>query len=560
MKSRRALFITFLLLSMIYDCVAQSVIRGPYLQLGTPNSMIVRWRTDTPTDSRIWYGSSPTSLTSMLTVAGSRTEHEINVTSLTPDTKYYYAVGDNSGTLSYDNLGFFPSQLAGEDNQHYFTTSPPHGTNKATSIWVLGDAGTNDANQRAVREGFYSHNGGPHSDLILTLGDNAYEDGTDAEYQLAWFEDMYEQSLINSVLWNCPGNHDINSANSLLETGPYYDIFNLPRNGEAGGVPSGTEAYYSFDYANIHFISINTEDIDQSPGSPMLTWLQNDISSTTQEWIIAFTHHQAYYSTAEVRANIVPILEAGGVDLVLYGHKHLYRRSYLMDGHYGPEGSFDPVTMALDIGDGRIDGNGGYMKPPGVVANSGTVHLISGSAGKVSPLDAGYPFFIYEYGQPDAGSVNISISGTQMDVQFINYQGNVLDYFTILKGQGIAPSVSVTNPADGTSYPNVQPITVDADASDPDGQVTQVEFFANGNSIGVDMTEPYSISWTPATEGVYEIYARATDSDNNTVQSPSIMIQVGIFSRCSVVSVGSDDGEETISSGSMSLGSADLEF
>ena len=64
-------------------------------------------------------------------------------------------------------------------------------------------------------------------------------------------------------------------------------MFTLPQNGEAGGVPSGTENYYSFDYANIHFVCLDSSSSDRDVGSPMLTWLESDLSSTTQEWIIA---------------------------------------------------------------------------------------------------------------------------------------------------------------------------------------------------------------------------------------------------------------------------------
>ena len=33
------------------------VTRGPYLQLGTTNSIVVRWRTNVPTTSQVSYGS-----------------------------------------------------------------------------------------------------------------------------------------------------------------------------------------------------------------------------------------------------------------------------------------------------------------------------------------------------------------------------------------------------------------------------------------------------------------------------------------------------------------------
>src|SRR5437867_13348821 len=69
-----------------------AVTRGPYLQMGTPASIVVRWRTDASTDGRVRYGGVPGSLNSFVdgTVG---TDHEIAVTGLTPDTLYYYSVG-----------------------------------------------------------------------------------------------------------------------------------------------------------------------------------------------------------------------------------------------------------------------------------------------------------------------------------------------------------------------------------------------------------------------------------------------------------------------------------
>ena len=114
-----------------------------------------------------------------------------------------------------------------------------------TRIWVIGDSGTADANAAAVRDAYLNFTGTRHTDLWLMLGDNAYESGTDAEYQNAVFN-MYPTLLRQSVLWPTFGNHDGIASNSASQSGPYYDIFSLPRNGEAGGVASGTEAYYSF--------------------------------------------------------------------------------------------------------------------------------------------------------------------------------------------------------------------------------------------------------------------------------------------------------------------------
>lgn len=547
MKLKFYLFVFFLSLFFV-DGMAQNVIRGPYLQLNTPNSIIIRWRTDSPTDSKVWYGNSHLNLTSISYLSGGRTEHEVKLTGLTPNTTYFYAIGNGGG------------QLAGADLNHFFKTSPPHGTSQPVSMWVLGDAGKISVEQRAVRDGFYTYNGGPSADLILLLGDNAYEDGTDEEFQGAWFENMYEASLINSPVWPSIGNHDVISANSAMESGPYYDIFNMPRNGEAGGVPSGTEAWYSFDYANIHFIVLNTEDVDHTASSPMLAWLKQDIAATEREWIIAYFHKQPYYTVGEFRRNFVPVLEEGGVDLVMYGHRHIYRRSFMMNGHYGAEGSFDFNTMALDQGDGRADGDGVYEKPPGKTPNNGTVYLVSGSAGSASLINTNYPFVVHEYGRPNYGSTHINVNGGQMDVRFVDTQGAVLDYFTISKGIGVRPNVSITSPANGSEYADVQPITITADAFDPDGQVAQVEFFANGTPIGVDQSAPFSLNWAIPIDGIYSLHAVATDNDNNITQSGTVVIQVGVFEVCSSIGFSTDDAEQAIDGGGMNVTSSDLEL
>ncbi len=244
-----------------------SVTRGPYLQRGSATGLVVRWRTDMPTDSRVRYGTDAASLSQTADVGATTTEHVVTLTGLTPDTTYYYSVGTTTAAL------------AGGDATHFFVTAPPTGTAKPTRIWVLGDSGTANTNAQAVRNAYTTFTGARHTDLWLMLGDNAYNSGTDSEYQAAVF-DMYPSYLRSSVLWPTLGNHDATSADSATQTGPYYDIFTLPTQAEAGGVASGTEAYYSFDYGNIHFICLDSQESDRSPSGAMLTWLQSDLLAT----------------------------------------------------------------------------------------------------------------------------------------------------------------------------------------------------------------------------------------------------------------------------------------
>ena len=138
---------------------------------------------------------------------------------------------------------------------------------------------------RAVRDGYASFARDRYTDLWLMLGDNAYPAGSDSSYQAAVF-DTYPALLRQTVLWPTIGNHDLDPA--------YFDIFTLPASGECGGVASGTESYYSFDYADIHFVCLNSYSEDRSTGGPMMTWLREDLQATTKNWIIAFWHHPPY--------------------------------------------------------------------------------------------------------------------------------------------------------------------------------------------------------------------------------------------------------------------------
>ncbi|MCB0565263.1 MAG: metallophosphoesterase, partial [Phaeodactylibacter sp.] len=555
-KNVYTLFSVCLILFIGIESYAQTIIRGPYLQMGTPNSMVIKWRTNSATSSKVWYGSNSSNLPFTVTDNGNRTEHEVTITGLAPNSTYYYAVGNTSG------------QLTQPSNNHYFKTSPIPGTAQTIRTWVLGDCGTGDNNQRAVRDAFYNFNGAQHIDMILMLGDNAYEDGTDSEFQAALFENMYEDRLINTVMWPAIGNHEIVSASSPDESGPYYDIFTLPRNGEAGGVPSGTEAYYSFDYGNIHCVVLDSDDTPKDPGDPMLVWLENDLSSTSQDWIVAYWHHPPYSKgggsdtgakETDMRENVNPILENYGVDLVLVGHSHNWQRSYLIHGHYGQSNSWNPNTMGIDLGDGRLDGDGAYTKNAN---GEGTVYIVSGSAGKrggtISPNE--FHPVMYE-SISDYGSMYMEVTGGQMDIKFIRDNGVIHDYLTIMKqvATGFPPDVSVTAPDHGTNYTTPQAITITADASDSDGSVTQVEFFVNNISIGTDYQAPYSVNYTIPDEGTYNITANAIDNDDNTTQSSVVQFTVGPVTTCVRVTDGNDDAEER-PSGTVNLTSGDLEL
>ena len=410
---------------------AQSLTRGPYLQMMSPDAITIRWQTDQPADSMVRFGTNMKSLDRKATNAAAATEHELRLTGLKPATVYYYSVGSSSATL------------AGGDENCRFKTAPETGAISPVRIWVLGDSGTGTGgkgigNAEKVRDAYVKSATYQDPDVWLMLGDNAYDSGSEQEMDRAIFR-TYPAMLSKAVLWSTLGNHD----EATRRGEPYFNAFTFPTAGECGGKPSGTENYYSFDYGNIHFICLDSQvGKNRAQGGPMLTWLEADLSSTKQKWIIAFFHHPPYTKGShdsdterahiEMRERALPILEAHGVDLVLGGHSHCYERSMLIDGHYGFSATFDAATMAKDKGNGRESGDGAtgaYRKSDG--GRHGAVYIVAGNSGKISGGRLNHPVMVISKNL--LGSLAIDVKGDRMDVHEIGTDGNAFDQFTLLK-------------------------------------------------------------------------------------------------------------------------------
>jgi hypothetical protein len=482
--------IALLLSAIALPAVADTVVRGPYLQLATPTSIVVRWRSDQASDSLVRYGDAPDNLTASVMSDAITTEHEVKITGLRPGRRYYYALGSSSKTLS------------GGDAGHVFATMPQPGRSTHTRVWVIGDSGTANVGAAAVRDAYKSVTGSQATDLWLMLGDNAYPNGTQDEYQEALFE-TYPDLLRQVPVWPTLGNHDGQSADSATQSGAYYDIFTLPTNAEAGGLASGTEAYYSFDYGQIHFISLESHHSDRSPGGAMMTWLEKDLAANDKNWTIAFWHHSPYSKSGrdsdedkrmiDMRENALPIIESYGVDLVVSGHGHSYERSPLMGGHYGASSSLTQAMILNALG-GRDDGQGVYMKDQSKTF-SGTVYAVAGSAGSLHDGPLNHPAMFIS--RKSLGSMVLEIYGNRLDAIFLDGNGVAADRFTILKGPDTtAPAVlsattssattlgiGFTEPLDPMSAANVGNYAIDRGV-----QVLQASLSGDGRWVTLETT------------------------------------------------------------------------
>ena len=398
-----------------------------------------------------------------------------------------------------------------------------------------------------MRDAYYNFANGSYTDVLLMLGDNVYETGTDVEYTTRHFN-VYRDLLRQTVSWPTIGNHDTAGSSSPSSTIPYYQSFSLPMSGEAGGVASGTEDYYSFDYGEIHFICLDSMTSSRSATGPMATWLRQDLANTLQKWVIAYWHHPPYSKghdsdtdtiAIEMRSNIVPVLEEYGVDLVLLGHSHAYERSYLIDGHYGGSATFSPGTMVKDGSDGR--GIGGYNKPTlGGAGREGAVYVVAGSSGKTQDYPGivdngtgngtGHPAMFLSWER--MGSVIVDVDGHRMDVRFLRQNGTIGDTFAITRGPrtNAAPSVTLTTPVTGGQFSENTPITLNATATDSDQGIKEVVFYANSSRIGVvtnaSSGDRYHMNYSPPRVGSYTFEARAVDHFGNSTFSAAVNITV----------------------------------
>lgn len=422
-----------------YAAVPVTVARGPYLQTGTSTSVIVKWRTNTSTESIVNYGTSLGVLTNTVTDNALKIDHEVQLTGMLPNTKYYYEIADANGVYISESANMFVQ------------TAPNVGDKQFFRAWILGDAGTANQDQRDVRDQYYNYvntatTNPDQTDMMLFLGDNAYNDGTDTEYQAAVF-DVYPEMLKKSVAWSTLGNHDGHSATSSsnpgTSTGPYYDIFTFPTAAEAGGISSGTEAYYSYDYANIHFIVLESHQLYND--AAQIAWCTSDIQATTQDWIVAIFHHPPYTKGSHnsdsetqlvaMRNTFLPILEDNGVDLVLSGHSHSYERSYFINGHYGVSSTFNFGTHTVGV-NGNGSGGIGVAYQKNDSDTEGAVYITAGSSGKISGGALNHNAMYASINELGSCVLEIENDGAlaqNLTVKFLNDSGNITDQFTINK-------------------------------------------------------------------------------------------------------------------------------
>jgi uncharacterized protein YjdB len=151
---------------------------------------------------------------------------------------------------------------------------------------------------------------------VFTAGDNAYPDGTAADYASCYDPSWGRHKARTRP---APGNHDYNTSGA---TG-YYAYF-----GALAG-PAG-RGYYSYDLGAWHIVSLNS-NVSMSAGSAQETWLRADLAASTKTCTIAYWHHPRFSSgsnhgSSTQSAGVWQALYDAGAEIVISGHDHEYER------------------------------------------------------------------------------------------------------------------------------------------------------------------------------------------------------------------------------------------
>ena len=394
----------------------------PYIQPGTSGSklaegqesLVVAWQTNhVPAAFTLDYGASGLNRQANIT-RGERMsgDHEdeshhqnyvATLTGLSLNKRYQYRVRMNNEVLM----------------EGYFTTRKPRSVK--SRFVAFGDNSYGDISDRAIAYQAYR----ARPDFIMNTGDNVYEDGLDNEYARYFFP-VYnaEQTgqrtgapLLRSIpYYSVIANHDVHAkgpggrpvADFTLHNDAlaYFTNFHLPLNGPSpaqktpvvgdaaaidhfaicAGARYPNMVNYSYDYADAHFLCLDSNIYVDPTDTGLQEWIAADLSNTDAAWKFVVYHHPAFnagfdhYAEQHMRV-LSPLFEKHGVDMLLHGHEHTYQRTrpfrFAPNGVAGAKNvnSKNRLVPGKFTIDTRFDGKT-VTKPDGII------YITTGAGGK----------------------------------------------------------------------------------------------------------------------------------------------------------------------------------
>lgn len=286
----------------------------PYLQFATKDGIYILWETTAPATSIVEYGEAlPNAripnLNRTSTLNGVRLLHEVKLEGLKTATKYLYRVRSITAGGQEIASEVFTFKTAVNDNDAFFFALVGDTQKNDRTPWAWGKIARKIWGER------------PH--FIINAGD-LVDMGT---RKTDWTEHFFPYGHVimsRYPMYSVLGNHEQDAPF-------YYDYMVNP----------APEYYYTFKYGNAQFFMIDSNR-DVSEGSEQYDWLEWELARSTATWKFVVHHHPPYSSDSDDHGNtfigassyqtqtrnLIPLYEAYKVDFCLFGHTHLYERSW----------------------------------------------------------------------------------------------------------------------------------------------------------------------------------------------------------------------------------------
>ncbi len=293
---------------------ADSFLVKPYLQWSTQTSMTVLWETTAPATTLVEYGeaivkAAEPNLNLKQSLEDRRPLHEVLLSKLKPATKYLYRVRSTfeDGTEIVSPVFTFRTTVKDED-ACFFAFIGDSQYNSRTP-WAWGKIA-----QRIWEER-------PH--FIIHAGD-LVDQGTKKSDWIDHFFPNGHVAMSRYPMFTVLGNHEQDAK-------LYYDYMVQP----------APEYYYTFRYGPVQFFMIDTNR-DVTEGSEQFNWLEWELAKSDAPWKMVVHHHPPYSSEADDHGdtfigassyqtharNLTPLYDTYGVDFCLFGHTHVYERTW----------------------------------------------------------------------------------------------------------------------------------------------------------------------------------------------------------------------------------------
>jgi hypothetical protein len=285
---------------------AVTLTRGPVAESVTQRSAIISFRTSMRDDASVVLRDGAR------IPAGTGVDHVARLRGLTPGKHYEYTVEGDSAALATGRFRAAPARAS------RFTFA------------VVGDFGSGSANETAVASLIESW----HPDFVLTVGDNAYPQGSAGLLDRDIF-DPYAAIMRASAWFPALGNHDVKADDGTPELQAFHSL--------------GKERWYRFTWGNAAVVVLDS-DKSVAPGSPQLRFARRALARRSCFRFAAW-HHPPWEPPRRpfspgLRRNIVPLVQKDGVQVVFVGHLHAYARSRPHQG---------VVYVAVGTGGYRLD-------------------------------------------------------------------------------------------------------------------------------------------------------------------------------------------------------------